>query len=126
MDQLQQVQEAVRRRLVLVQLLATALAGGAAAILLFFTPLSPLIILGVAAFRAAIVVLAIAPVYLDAELGFRDMFGPNTDVGFGLAGGGYADDYYELHEGKYLRDQSFHGHVAETTFSIYHLFFLSY
>ncbi len=66
--------------------------------------------------------LAIAPVYMDSELGFRNLLGGHTDIGFGIAGGGYADDYYEMHDGKYLKDQSFHGHVAEATFSVYHLF----
>jgi hypothetical protein len=66
--------------------------------------------------------LAIAPVYLDSELGFRHLLGPNTDLAFGLAGGGFADDYYEIHDGKYYPDQSFLGHVAETSISIYHLF----
>ncbi len=36
--------------------------------------------------------LAIAPVYLDSEVGFRHLLGPNTDLALGLAGGGYADD----------------------------------
>ncbi|HWD19307.1 MAG TPA: hypothetical protein VHB20_08500 [Verrucomicrobiae bacterium] len=66
--------------------------------------------------------LAIAPVYLDSEVGFRHLLGPNTDLAFGLAGGGFADDYYEIHRGQYLRDQSFLGHAAETTVSLYHLF----
>src|SRR5258708_1838900 len=32
--------------------------------------------------------LAIAPVYVDSELGISRLLGPNTDVGIGLAGGG--------------------------------------
>ena len=66
--------------------------------------------------------LAIAPVYLDSELGFRRLLGPNTDLAVGLAGGGFADDYYEIHNGNYFKDQSFQGHVAETSVSVYHLF----
>jgi hypothetical protein len=66
--------------------------------------------------------LAIAPVYLDSELGLRHFLGPNTDLAFGLAGGGFADDYFETHDGNYYKDQSFDGHVAEATVSIYHLF----
>jgi hypothetical protein len=66
--------------------------------------------------------LAIAPVYLDSELGLRHFLGPNTDLAFGLAGGGFADDYYEIHDGNYFKDQSFQGHVEETSVSIYHLF----
>jgi hypothetical protein len=34
--------------------------------------------------------LAVAPVYLDSELGFASALGPNTDLGIGLAGGGLA------------------------------------
>src|ERR1041385_4805846 len=33
--------------------------------------------------------LAVAPVYLDSELGISQALGPNTDVGLGLAGGGF-------------------------------------
>ncbi len=32
--------------------------------------------------------LALAPVYLDSELGFKSLLGQNTDLGVGLAGGG--------------------------------------
>ena len=32
--------------------------------------------------------LALAPVYLDSELGFVSGLGPNTDLGIGFAGGG--------------------------------------
>ncbi|HZV33663.1 MAG TPA: hypothetical protein VFB72_03735, partial [Verrucomicrobiae bacterium] len=40
--------------------------------------------------------LAVAPVYLDSELGISHALGPDTDVGFGLAGGGFGDSYYEV------------------------------
>jgi hypothetical protein len=66
--------------------------------------------------------LAIAPVYLDSEFGFSHLLGPNTDVGFGLAGGGYADSYYDIEQGKYLPEESFVGFGARTSVSIYHLF----
>jgi hypothetical protein len=36
--------------------------------------------------------LAVAPTYLDSELGIRHALGENTDVGIGLAGGGFADE----------------------------------
>src|SRR5215510_7136400 len=39
--------------------------------------------------------LAVAPVYLDSEVGIRRAFGENTDVGLGLAGGGFADSCSE-------------------------------
>jgi hypothetical protein len=66
--------------------------------------------------------LAIAPVYADTELGIQGVITPHTDIGVGLAGGGFADSYYELHHGQYLRDQSFTGHGGEVNFSFYHLF----
>jgi hypothetical protein len=66
--------------------------------------------------------LAVAPVYLDSELGFKGALGPDTDLGLGLAGGGFADSYFEFHDGKYLRADSFTGHSAEVSASAYHLF----
>jgi hypothetical protein len=66
--------------------------------------------------------LAVAPVYLDSELGFVHGLGPNTDFGIGLAGGGFADSYNEIRAGTFYPDESFDGHGAEISFSIYHLF----
>jgi len=66
--------------------------------------------------------LAVAPVYLDSETGFVGLLGPHTDFGLGLAGGGFADDYYEFHDGKYLPGESFFGNDVEGSASIYHLF----
>lgn len=66
--------------------------------------------------------LAIAPVYADTELGIKGIMTEHTDVGVGLAGGGFADSYYELHHGEFLRDQSFTGHGGEVNLSLYHLF----
>ena len=43
--------------------------------------------------------LAVAPVYLDSELGFIRALGPDTDLGIGLAGGGFADSYNEIRGG---------------------------
>ena len=66
--------------------------------------------------------LALAPVYLDSELGFVNGLGPNTDFAIGFAGGGFADSYSEIHGGTYYPGQSFDGHSAEVSASIYHLF----
>ena len=66
--------------------------------------------------------LALAPTYLDSELGFRSALGAHTDLGLGLAGGGFADSYAEIRGGKYLEDESFVGHGAELDLSIYHRF----
>jgi hypothetical protein len=66
--------------------------------------------------------VALAPVYVDSELGFVGLLGPNTDLGVGLAGGGFADNYYEIRDGKYLPEESFTGDGAEASVSVYHLF----
>jgi hypothetical protein len=66
--------------------------------------------------------LAIAPTYLDTELGFSGLLGEHTDLGIGFAGGGYADSYLEIRKGKYLPNESFDGHSGEASISIYHLF----
>jgi hypothetical protein len=66
--------------------------------------------------------LAVAPTYMDSELGFSGLLGEHTDLGVGVAGGGYADDYDEIRQGKFFTDQSFDGYGAEGSVSIYHLF----
>lgn len=66
--------------------------------------------------------LALAPVYLDTELGLKSALSPNTDLGLGLAGGGYADGYSELREGRYLRGESFSGHGLKGALGVYHRF----
>ncbi|MBI3851258.1 MAG: hypothetical protein HY298_13440 [Verrucomicrobia bacterium] len=66
--------------------------------------------------------LAVAPVYLDSEFGFKDALGPHTDLGLGLSGGGFADSFSEVVGGNYLKKQSFTGHGGELSTSLYHLF----
>ncbi len=66
--------------------------------------------------------LALAPVYLDSELGISHALGENTDLGIGLAGGGFADSYSEIRGGKFLPNESFTGHNGEASLSLYHLF----
>jgi hypothetical protein len=66
--------------------------------------------------------LAIAPTYLDSELGISHVLDPNTDLGIGVAGGGFADSYYEVQQGKYLPQQSFDGYGGQASLSLYHLF----
>lgn len=66
--------------------------------------------------------LAVAPVYVDSELGFTGLLGPNTDLGVGIAGGGFADTYSEIRQGTYRRPESFVGHGAEASISLYHRF----
>jgi hypothetical protein len=66
--------------------------------------------------------LAVAPTYLDSELGIGHVIGENTDVGIGVAGGGYADSYAEIRRGTYFPSESFAGYGAQTSLSLYHLF----
>lgn len=66
--------------------------------------------------------LAVAPVYVDSELGFVNGLGPNTDYAIGLAGGGFGDSYNEIRGGKFIPAESFIGHGGEISQSIYHLF----
>ncbi len=65
--------------------------------------------------------LALAPTYLDSELGISGVLDPHTDVGIGVAGGGFADSYQEIRRGRYEPDESFTGHGGEVSFSVYHL-----
>ena len=65
--------------------------------------------------------LAVAPVYLDGEVGFKQLLSPYTDFGIGLNGGGYGDDYYEIRQGKYIKAESFNGDGGGASASIYQL-----
>jgi hypothetical protein len=65
--------------------------------------------------------LAIAPVYLDGELGFKGLLGENTDLGMGVFGGGFYNSYHEVRQGDYHRDESFDGHGGGATLSLYQL-----
>ncbi len=66
--------------------------------------------------------MAIVPVYVDSELGIRHALGPQTDLGVGLSGGGFADSYSEVRRGNYFTSESFNGHAAEANTSLFHLF----
>lgn len=66
--------------------------------------------------------LALAPTYLDSELGAKGLLGENTDVGLGIAGGGFADNYSEVRGGKLWSEESFTGDGVEASLSVYHLF----
>jgi hypothetical protein len=66
--------------------------------------------------------LAVAPTYLDSELGIAHVLGENTDLGIGVAGGGFADSYREIRQGTYYPSESFDGYGAQTSLSLYHLF----
>ena len=66
--------------------------------------------------------LAVAPVYLDGELAFREALGPQTDLAFGAAGGGFADSHSEVRGGRFIKGESYNGHGGELSTSVYHLF----
>lgn len=64
---------------------------------------------------------AIAPIYLDSELGIREVLTPYTDIGLGLYGGGFGDNYYEVRQGDYVKEESFDGHGGGAALSVYQL-----
>ena len=66
--------------------------------------------------------VALAPTYLDSELDFVNALGQNTDVGLGVAGGGFADSYNEIRGGTFYPQESFDGDGGELSLSVYHLF----
>ena len=66
--------------------------------------------------------LVVAPIYVDTELGFRGLLGPNTDFALGLAGGGFAQSYSEIRSGQFFQEESFTGHGGDASVSLYHRF----
>lgn len=64
---------------------------------------------------------AIAPAYIDSEIGFKHLLSPTTDVGFGVAGGAFGDDFYDVAQGRYLETESFYGSGGGATLSLYQL-----
>ncbi len=66
--------------------------------------------------------VAFAGVYVDSELGISHALGPHTDLGLGLSGGAFGDNYYEVRGGKYFPEESFAGHGGGPNVSVYHLF----
>lgn len=64
--------------------------------------------------------LAAAPVYLDAEIGFPHLLTPQTSLGIGINGGAFGNNYYEMRQGDYHKDQSFDGHGAGASLGLYH------
>src|SRR5262249_34756121 len=66
--------------------------------------------------------LAVAPNYLHSELAVSHAVGPQTDLGVGLAGGGFADSYAEVRAGRFLQSESIDGHSGNLSASLYHRF----
>jgi hypothetical protein len=65
--------------------------------------------------------LAIAPAYVDGELGFKRLLSPYTDVGLGFHGGMFGANYYEVRQGEYIQKESFYGNGGGAALSIYQL-----
>ena len=65
--------------------------------------------------------LAVAPAYVDGEFGFKGVLTRNTDVGLGFNGGAFAENYYEVRGGSYLKQESFDGHGGGVSVSVYQL-----
>ena len=63
---------------------------------------------------------ALAPVFFDGELGFRGLLSPATDVGLGIHGGGFGENYFEMRRGHYVREESFDGHGGGASLRWYH------
>jgi hypothetical protein len=64
--------------------------------------------------------LAVAPVYFYGEIGFRKLL-PQTDVGIGIRGGAFGNDYYEVRHGDYIEKESFNGSGGGASINLYHL-----
>lgn len=65
--------------------------------------------------------LAVAPTYVDSELGILNALGDYTDIGVGAAGGAFADSYNEIRGGTFYSAESFDGYGGEMSLSLYHL-----
>ena len=64
--------------------------------------------------------LAMAPIYLYSEIGFRQLL-PRTDVGIGIRGGAFGENYHEISQGDYLKRESFDGSGGGAPLNLYHL-----
>ena len=65
--------------------------------------------------------LAIAPAYVDGEVGFKQLLSPTTDVGLGFYGGLFGANYYEVRQGRYYQSESFNGSGGGASVSVYQL-----
>jgi hypothetical protein len=65
--------------------------------------------------------LAVAPVYLDGELGFKELISPTTHFGIGVYGGAFGANFYEVRQGTYYKDQSFNGSGGGSSLNLYQL-----
>jgi hypothetical protein len=65
--------------------------------------------------------VAFAPCYLDSEIGFKHLISPTTDVGLGISGGAFGDNYYDVRQGNYIETQSFYGSGGGASVNVYQL-----
>src|SRR5450432_3127966 len=65
--------------------------------------------------------LALAPAYVDGEVGFKHLLSPTTDVGLGFNGGMFGANYYEVRQGNYIKSESFNGGGGGASVSVYQL-----
>lgn len=63
--------------------------------------------------------LALAPVYVDTELGLPGVFGSRTDLGLGFSGGGFAFGNAEIKRGDEKHGEDFFGHGFGPSLSLY-------
>jgi len=63
--------------------------------------------------------LAVAPAYMDSEIGIKDILSSTTALGVGISGGTFGDNHYEVRQGHYLRGESFYGHGGGGSLSLY-------
>lgn len=66
--------------------------------------------------------IAVAPVFLDSQIGIKDALSENTDLGLGIEGGGFADNFAELRKGRFIRSESFTGHGGGASLGVFHRF----
>jgi hypothetical protein len=63
--------------------------------------------------------LAVAPAYVDGEIGFKQLLSPTTDVGLGFNGGMFGANYYEVRQGNFIKNESFNGDGGGISLSVY-------
>ncbi len=62
---------------------------------------------------------AFAAIYQDGEIGFKELLSPTTDVGVGIYGGLWGDNYYDVQQGNYRQGESFRGSGGGSSLAIY-------
>jgi hypothetical protein len=63
---------------------------------------------------------ALAPAYLDSEIGFKHVLTPNLSAGLGISGGDFGDNYYDVAQGQFHETSSFNGAGGGATVGLYY------